>query len=342
MCNNIKKVEIEVKFMKAMTINDQKRLGIDNIQISDMPIPTLSNNEVLVKLHAVALNPVDYKLTENHNAKWSYPHILGLDGAGEIVKISNNNPKNFKVGERVFFHSDLSKNGTFAEFAKAKSNVVSRIPDTVSYESAAAILCSGLTAYQAMYRKMSLIGKKTVLIHAGAGGVGGIDIQLAKHSGLTVITTVSKHKVEFAKKLGADFVIDYKSENVNQMINEIANGIGVDLIINTIGGNSVQEDLKRLSYNGGLVTILNTPDISNYDLRKNGQSVLTLNLGGVHQSKNESQLNDLSKMEDELIQLVKDGIVDPMVNEIIDFKDIPKGLMKIKEHKTVGKIVARI
>lgn len=328
--------------MKALTIKEDTDFGIENIQSIEMPIPKIIDNEILVKIHAVALNPVDYKLAENHNSKWTYPHILGLDGAGEVLAVGENNPKNFKIGERVFFHNDLTKNGTFAEIAKVKSNVVTRIPDSVSYEAAASILCSGLTAYQAMYRKLSLIGKRTVLIHAGAGGVGGIDIQLAKHSGLTVITTVSKKKIDFAKKLGADFVIDYHNEDVNQVINKITNGLGVDLIINTVGGQTVQDDLKRLAYNGGIVTILNTPDVTDYDLHAKGQSILTLNLGGVHQSNNESQLNDLATMSDELIQLVSKGIVDPMITETINLEDIPAGLERIKQHKTIGKIVAKI
>ncbi|MFD1418920.1 zinc-binding dehydrogenase [Companilactobacillus keshanensis] len=328
--------------MKALTIQTSNDKGINQIKLTDMPLPDIMGNEVLIKIHAVALNPVDYKLAENHNSKWNYPHTLGLDGAGEVFKISTNNPKNFKVGERVFFHNDLCVNGTFAEFAKAKSNIITRIPDNVSFESAAAILCSGLTAYQAIYRKLSLAGKKNILIHAGAGGVGGIAIQLAKHSGLTVITTVSKHKMEFATKLGADYVIDYHSEDVNQVINRITNNLGVDLIINTVGGTTVQDDLHRLAYNGGLVTILNTPDISNYDLRSKGQSVLTLNLGGVHQSNNEFQLNDLATMEEELVKLVSDKIVDPMVSEVTDFKDIPKGLEQLKNHNVVGKIIVTI
>ncbi len=180
------------------------------------------------------------------------------------------------------------------------------------------------------------------MIHAGAGGVGGMDIQLAKHSGLTVITTVSKHKIEFAKKLGADYVIDYHSENIDQVINKVTNNLGVDLIINPVGGSTVQDDLNRLAYNGGLVTILNTPDVSNYDLRSKGQSILTLNLGGVHQSNNESQLNDIGIMEDELVKLVSNNIIDPMVSEVIDFQDIPKGLEKLKQHSLVGKIIATI
>ncbi|WP_164508374.1 zinc-binding dehydrogenase [Companilactobacillus kedongensis] len=199
-----------------------------------------------------------------------------------------------------------------------------------------------MTAYQAIYRKLSLARKKNILIHAGAGGVGGMDIQLAKHSGLTVITTVSKHKIEFAKKLGADYVIDYHSENIDQVINKVTNNLGVDLIINPVGGSTVQDDLNRLAYNGGLVTILNTPDVSNYDLRSKGQSILTLNLGGVHQSNNESQLNDIGIMEDELVKLVSNNIIDPMVSEVIDFQDIPKGLEKLKQHSLVGKIIATI
>ena len=325
--------------MKALTITHDKT-QIADAKITQVAKPTINNDEILIKVKAVGLNPVDYKLIEDHPLNWNDPHVLGLDAAGEIVSVGSKNPKNFQIGQRVFFHSDLNKDGVYAEYAKAKYNVVARIPDNVSCQSAAAILCSGLTAYSALFRKMNLTGKQNVLIHAGAGGVGSIAVQLAKYLGLTVITTVSTKKVSFAKKIGADFVIDYKKQNTSEEINKITDGVGVDLIINLVGGVEVQKDLSRLAYNGAVIDILNTPDLSNYDLTVKGQSVLSVNLGGAHNGCSISQLNDLSVMAESLVKLVSEGIVDPLITKQISFEEIPDGLQLIKNHQTEGKIVA--
>ncbi|KRK79731.1 zinc-binding dehydrogenase [Companilactobacillus nodensis] len=326
--------------MKALVVPSSTAKEISNIKLIDMDKPVINNDEVMIRVHALGLNPVDYKLVKGHNTAWNYPHIIGLDAAGEVVTVGSNNPKKFQIGERVFFHSDLSKNGVFAEFAKSKYNVVARIPNNVKYEEATAVLCSGLTAYQAIFRKMSLAGKKTILIHAGAGGVGTIAIQLAKIAGLTVITTVSEYKKNIVKTLGADHIIDYRHENIDNRINEITDGNGVDLIINDIG--NPEADLPRLAYNGGLICILNTPNIANYDLSSNGQSIMSLNLGGVHQSGYSYQLDDLATMAESLVKLIFNKQLDPVITKVINFEDIPAGLNELSEHKTVGKIVATI
>lgn len=327
--------------MQALTIakNDN---SIADIKVSQVEIPEVLDNEVLIKVCAVGLNPVDYKLVENHPDSWDDPHVLGLDTAGIVEKVGTNCEQPFTKGQRVFFHGDLAKDGVFAEYAKAKSNVIAKIPDNVSFEAAAAILCSGLTAYAALFRKMNLTGKKTVLIHAGAGGVGSIAVQLAKYLGLTVFTTVSTKKVEFAKKLGADFVIDYKKEDTTKVVKKLTHGVGLDLIINLVGGIEVQKDLDRLTYNGAVVDILNTPDLTNYDLGAKGQSVLSVNLGGAHRGGNKNQLNDLATMANSLVKLVSEGVIDPLITKRIKFAEIPNGLKLIKEHKTEGKIVAVI
>lgn len=325
--------------MKSLAVQSKDDTKISNIKLMNMDEPVIYNDEILIKVHAVGLNPVDYKLVEQHNKAWSYPHILGLDAAGEIIKVGTNS-KNLKIGQRVFFHSDLSKDGVFAEYAKAKYNTVAHIPDNVTYEEAASILCSGLTAYQAIYRKVNLSGKKNILIHAGAGGVGTIAIQLAKIAGLTVITTVSEFKKDIVKSLGADYVIDYHNENVTDRINKITNDDGVDIIINDIG--NPEEDLARLAYNGALICILETPDLTNYNLSSKGQSVSSLNLGGVHQSNYQNQLNDLSVMAEALAKLISENKLDPVITKRIKFKDIPKGLEELINHKTIGKIVATI
>ncbi|MQS52443.1 zinc-binding dehydrogenase [Companilactobacillus mishanensis] len=328
--------------MKAFTIQNADKRAVSDLEVNNIPLPIINENEVLVKVKAVGLNPVDYKLVKSHNSKWIYPHVLGLDAAGEVVEIGENNPNNFQKGERVLFHSDLTKDGVFAEYAKASNNVIGRIPDNVAYEDAASVLCNGMTAYQAIERKMNLNGKNTILIHAGAGGVGSIAIQLAKLHGLTVITTVSEHKKQWVKNLGADYIIDYKSENVDMRINEITHGNGVDVIIDSVSSSEENKDLHRLAYNGGLITIVGQPDLDNYDLGAKGQSVLSVNLGGVHQSGYRNQQNDLAVMANELVKLFGAGKLTTIVNKIISFENIPDGLSDLQEGHVEGKIIATL
>lgn len=328
--------------MKALVIPNSKVNNVEQLEIIDTAIPQISEDEILIKVHTVGLNPVDFKLVENHHPNWTFPHILGLDAAGVIEKVGAHNPRNFKIGDKVFYHSDLSKDGCFAEYAKTNYRCVAKIPDGVSYQQAASILCNGMTAYSAVHRKMNLTGKKTVLVHAGAGGVGSIAIQLAKLAGLKVITTVSKHKIDWVKQFSPDYIIDYKNENTSERIQEITKNVGVDLIINTVGPAEAAKDLTRLSYNGALITIVGEPKLDNYDLGANGQSVLSVNLGGAHQHNNLSQIDDLAIMASDLGKLLAENKLKSIVTKEITFNEIPSGLTSIQQHQLPGKIIAKI
>lgn len=258
------------------------------------------------------------------------PAYFWLDVAGEVVT-TGAAVTGFKAGERVFYHGDLTKNGGFAEYAVVKS-----------YEQAAALLCGAMTAYAAVYRKANLTNRHSVLIHAGSGGVGGIAIQLAKQIGLTVYTTVSARKRAFVQSLQPDHIIDYQTTDVTATIKELTQGLGVDLIINTIGSTEATADLQRLAYNGALVTIVGEPDLSHYDLGRYGQSVLSVNLGGAHQSHNPQQQADLATMATALGELVVTKKLDPMIDHVLSFEQIPQGLQALKQHLISGKLVARI
>ncbi|WP_125768960.1 zinc-binding dehydrogenase [Companilactobacillus furfuricola] len=324
--------------MKALVVPSKESRNVSQLKIMDVAIPEITDDEILIKLHAVGLNPVDFKLVEGHHPAWTYLHILGLDAAGEIVKIGAN-IKNFQVGDKVFYHGDLSKNCCFAEYAKANYHYVSKIPTGVSYEDAASVLCNGMTAYAAIHRKMNLTGKKTILIHAGAGGVGSIAIQLAKLTHLKVITTVSTHKIGWVKQLKPDLIINYKTEDTSKKVAEYTNNVGVDLIVNTVGVNEAQKDLTRLAYNGALITIVGEPKLDNYDLSSMGQSVLSVNLGGAHQ---QPQIDDLSTMAADLGQLLAEKKLQSIITKTISFDQIADGLQDLIEHKVSGKIIATL
>ena len=327
--------------MKSLVVKRPNDKIIDHLQIVDVAKPVPAPNQVLIRVHAVGLNPVDYKVVESGVPAWTYPHTLGLDVAGEIAAVGAN-VTDWQVGERVSGHGDLAKNGCFAEFVTVPTYQLARIPAEVSYETAASLLCGALTAYTAVERKPNLTNVKTVLIHAGAGGVGSIAIQLAKLHGFRVFTTVSAGKIEYVRQLHPDVIIDYRKEDVDDRIDQLTGGLGVDLIIDTVGKTEAERDLRRLAYNGTLVTIVDVPDLTGVPMFDRGLSVDVVNLGGAHHSGNLAQQAGLGKMNAEMLNLAAAGKVDPLIEKVISFDQIKAGLQAIKDHQVVGKLVAKI
>jgi NADPH:quinone reductase-like Zn-dependent oxidoreductase len=327
--------------LQALIVQNQHDKTIDSLTIANIEKPTPTADQVLIKVHAVGLNPVDYKVVESGVAAWTYPHSLGLDLAGEIVAIGDH-VTGWQVGDRVSGHGDLTKNGCFAEYVTAPTYQLAKIPDKVSYETAASLLCGALTAYTAVERKPNLTNVKTVLIHAGAGGVGSIAIQLAKLHGWQVFTTVSTNKIKYVQQLHPDAIIDYRKEDVSARVKELTANNGVDLIINTVGKAEAEQDLNRLAYNGTLVTIVDVPEIDATQMFNRGLSIDVVNLGGAHLSDNPSQKADLGKMNQEMLQLVADGKINPLIEKVLPFTEIKKGLQLIKDHQVIGKLVVKV
>lgn len=327
--------------MKALIVQDENDKTIDSLKITDVEKPIPSTNQVLIKVHATGLNPVDFKIVEGGIDAWRFPHILGLDVAGEIVAVGKNVDQ-WQIGDRVSGHGDLTKDGCFAEYVTVPTYQLANIPDNVSYETAASVLCGGLTAYSAVERKPNLTNTHTALIHAGAGGVGSIAIQLAKLHGIKVFTTVSKNKSKYVEALHPDAVIDYRNEDVSARIAELTGGRGVDLIINTVGKTEAEADLNRLAYNGTLVTIVDVPSLDSTQIFNRALNLEVVNLGGAHLSNDPSQQADLGKMNQEMLQLVSAGKVNPLIERVLPFAEIKNGLQMIKDHQVVGKLVVKI
>lgn len=304
----------------------------------EMKRPNPGPGEIRVRVHAASLNPVDYKLVAAGHPDWIYPFIPGLDAAGVIDAVGEQ-AGGWAVGDEVFFHGDLSQPGVFAEYAITTAHTTARLPRGLSFIEAAALPCAGMTAYQAVKRKISMAGMRSILIHGGAGGVGGFAIQLAHLAGLTVMTTCSPQNNQLVLELGADYAIDYRNDDVTDRVMELTAGQGADAIVNTISPDSAKEDIGRLAFNGHLVCIAGFPDLSDINTRDRAISIHTVALGRAHVSGDRHAQQDLARMAAELGQLAADGKVQAMVREVIDLSEIPMWLEQLSGRHVNGKIV---
>jgi NADPH:quinone reductase len=325
--------------MKALLLKD-KGLWKD-MKVGEVDAPRPGNGELLVEVHAASLNPVDYKTGTNGNPNWTYPHILGLDVAGVVAEVGEG-VTGLEKGDRVVYHGDLTRKGGFAEFTLTTAHTVSKIPDTVSFEEAAALPTAGYTAYQALHRKLLMDQVDTILIHGGAGGVGGFGVQLAKLAGKTVISTASSHNHEYVRSIGADYVIDYREENVKEKVMEITEGRGVDAVVDAVSRQSATEALDMLAYMGHIVYIAGAPDFTKIKPFTKVLSYHEIALGAGHQSNDLHSQKDFAVIGDHMLALLADGKLDAMLKEIIGLEEVPEALNRLSERHVKGKIVAKL
>ncbi len=313
----------------------------DTLHTMDMPQPDPGPGEVRVKVCAVGLNPVDCKLAASGFPGWEYPFILGLDVAGVIDAVGPDISE-WEPGDPVYYHGDLSRPGGYGQYTLALANTISWLPEGLSYAAAAALPCAGFTAYQAMHRKLHVQSGRSILVHGGAGGVGGFAVQLSRIAGLQVIATCSRHNFNFVKDLGASEVIDYKLENVAERVAEITGGRGVDYIIDTVGPESATASLDMLAFGGGLVCIAGLPDLSLIEPFQKAFSLHEVALGAAYLSGDTIALEDLARIGREFGTLVSKGQIRPMVEETITLEEIPEALERLAMRHVRGKIVAQI
>ena len=325
--------------MKALLLHDK---GLwKEMKVEEIHLPKLGAGEILVEVHAVGLNPVDYKTATNGNPNWSYPHVLGLDVAG-VVAETGDGVTQWKKGDRVVYHGNLTKKGGYAEYTIAQAHAVSCIPEEVSFEDAAAIPTAGYTAYQALYRKLPLNQIETIVIHGGAGGVGGFGVQLAKLAGKTVISTASSSNHEYVKSLGADYVIDYRTENVAARVMEITGGQGVDAVVDAVSRQSSTASLDMLGYMGHIVYIAGQPEFTKIPGFTKVPSYHEIALGAAYQHGGVKAEKDLAVMGDAMLKLMAEGKLSSMLKEVIQLEEVTQALERLSERHVKGKIVAKI
>jgi NADPH:quinone reductase-like Zn-dependent oxidoreductase len=313
----------------------------DTLRLAEVPIPQPESDEVRVRVHAVGLNPIDYKLAATGFTSWTYPFILGLDIAGTIDVVGSD-VKEWQVGDSVYYHGNLARPGGYAEFTVTPTHVLASLPRGLAFAEAAALPCAGFTAYTALYRKLNLQSGQTILIHAGAGGVGGFAIQLAHLARLEVFTTCSFTNADYVRELGATHVIDYHTENISQRVRELTQGRGVDFIIDTLGGKSTTEALELLAFGGHLICVAGLPDFSRIKPFVRAISVHEVALGGAYLYGDRVAQVELAQMAQELGTLASDGRIRTLLSETVTLADIPDALRRLSEGHVRGKVVATL
>lgn len=299
--------------------------GSDKVQIGQLDVPELKEGEVLVRVKAAGVNPVDVAVREGYlkgMLPTQFPAIPGWDVAG-VVEDRAFSARRFNVGDEVYAYArrPTVEHGTFAEYVVLPESYLAMKPKNLSFEEAAGIPLVGLTAYQSMFDAGNLQAGQTVLILGASGGVGSLGIQLAKEKGATVIGVASQKNHAFMQELGADHTVDYKTTHIGESVKAILPD-GVDLIFDCASGETLEQSLTALKPNGTLVSILN----QGQDLDK------SINFHYVFVEPNSSEL-------DRLRELAEAGKLKVHVSETFSLDEAAQALDQIATHHTTGKIV---
>lgn len=294
------------------------------LEIAEIAKPVLKDDSVLIEVHAASVNPIDNILRAGYMKDFiplTFPHVIGYDVAGKVVEVGKN-VQSVKVGDAVFARPNQEDAGAIAEFARVKENELAIIPANVNYTDAASVPLAGLTAWQALITKGNLKKGDKVLIHAGSGGVGTYAIQIAKYFGAYVASTTSAKNAELVQSLGADLVIDYKTQKFEEELS------GYDLVVDMLGGETLNNSFKVLKKGGALISI-------------KGQD--TDGLAQKHGVRFESFfMSPDGKMLTELGALISDGIVKPVIDSVFSMDQASAAYDRLATGRAVGKIVISV
>jgi NADPH:quinone reductase-like Zn-dependent oxidoreductase len=304
--------------------------GREVIKKMDLPRPKPRHDEVLVQIKAAGVNPVDWKIREGllqGRLPHQFPIILGWDAAGVVQEVGTE-IKNFKIGDEVFAYcrKDRIHDGAYAEYIVLTPNHLSLRPKNLSWEEAAAVPLAALTAYQVLFESLMLKKNERILIHAGAGGVGGFAIQLAREAGAVVLSTASTTHHDYVRSLGSAEVIDYGKQNFIEIILKKYPG-GIDAVFDTVGGETQIKSLQVLKKGGRLTTLLAIQD--------EVQKQTCYKIGYVFVRPDSSHLKIIAK-------LFEEGKMKVQLAAVLPLEQAAKAHEMIETGHTAGKIVLQI
>jgi NADPH:quinone reductase-like Zn-dependent oxidoreductase len=332
--------------MKAFVLD---RYGSnDGVRFGETPDPEVGPGDVLVQIHAASVNPLDLKIREGKLKPvlpYRLPIVLGNDLAGVVVKVGRD-VRRFQPGDEVYARPDQGRIGTFAEFISVNEDDVALKPRELTMEEAASIPLVGLTAWQALVEKANLQAGQKVLIHAGSGGVGTFAIQLAKHLGATVATTTSAANAEWVQRLGADIVIDYKKEDFAEHLQDY------DLVLDTLGGETLQRSLRVLKPGGKVISISGPPDpgfAKEAGMNWAVQHAMWLLSFRIRRAAKRHKVTYsflfMTSSGDQLHQLasiIDAGAIHPVVDQVFPFESIKEALAYVERGRAKGKVVVKV
>ena len=309
--------------------------------LEEVEEPKPSSGEVVVEVEAAALNFFDILLCRGeYQERPPLPFTPGAEVSGTVVEVGNG--VDLAVGTRVLVAPPLPKGGFSEKVAVPASGAVFPIPDAIPFEVAAAMHLVYQTAFFGLHRRANLAEGETVLVHAGAGGVGSAAIQLAVAAGARVISTAGgAEKVEICRELGAEISVDYEEENFVDIVKEATDGRGADVIFDPVGGNVFDLSRKCVGFEGRIVVvgftggrIAEVP--TNHVLVKN-YSVVGLHWGLYNKFMPEL----VAKTHEALVELYEEGKIDPLIYKTVPFEEVPEALELLGGRKTYGKLVTR-
>ncbi|MES2163685.1 MAG: NADP-dependent oxidoreductase [Pseudomonadota bacterium] len=332
--------------MKALILKRYSKTG--QLEFADIARPTIKPDEILVQVHAVGLNPVDYMIPKGMFKpilKFQLPATMGSDLAGIVVE-AGSRVSRFKVGDAVYASTFDLDSGSLAEFAAVPESAAALKPENLSFVQAASIPMVGLTSWQALNERLKIKPGQKVFIPAGSGGIGTFAIQLAKHLGAHVGTTTSTGNVELVRSLGADEVIDYTKQEFEQVLK------GYDAVLGTTRGDGLEKAVRILKPSSTVVSLVGPPDAA--FARRRGMNFLMtfvfsllsrkiIRLAGKYRSTysflfvrpDGQQLKEIAK-------LIETSRIRPVIDAVVPFAQAKDGLAYLEKGRAKGKVVVQL
>lgn len=328
--------------MKAYQVS---RYGkIEKLHLSEVAKPVINDNQVLVEIHAASVNQIDAKIKSGEFKMvmpFKPPFTIGHDVAGVITQVGAK-VSQVKIGDEVY----ASIMGAFAEFIAIKENELALKPKNISMEEAASIPLVGLTAWQVLVEKGNLKKGQKIFIQAGSGGVGTIAIQLAKHLGAYVATTTSAANKDLVKNLGADLIIDYKTQDFEKILKDY------DLVLNSQDSKTLEKSMKVLKPAGKAISVSGPPDVDYANesglnwLLKNVMRLLSFKIKKLakklHVHYSFLFMKPNGKQLSEITVLIEAGIIRPVVDKVFSFAETNEAMSYVEAGRTKGKVVVKV
>ncbi len=326
-----------------------EKYGKDSeLELVEVELPTLGDADVMVKIHAAAVNVIDVKLMHGDFKAiipQKLPLTLGSDLAGIVIAIGSKVTK-FAIGDEVYGSPNQKRIGTFAECIAVDESDLAIKPKNTTMQEAASLPLVTLTAWQVLVEKGNLRAGQKVFIQAGSGGVGTVAIQLAKYLGATVATTVGARNGDLMKQLGADIVMDYKTTDFEEVLE------GYDLVLHSQDSKTLEKSLRVLNHGGKLISISGPPDLEFAKSAKLPFPIQIAVRGLSFKAKKQAKklgvdysfllMRAQGEQLQKITELVEAGAIKPVIDTIYPFNETPKALAQVEGGRSTGKVVISI